>query len=179
MASDSAPTGHSNFVHLRVRSIYSLLEGAIRPKELAEAARRLRMPAVAVTDTNNLFGAYEISGALAAQGIQPILGVTLSLALPADVSAPARQPGAETYPSVVLLVKDAGGYVQLSKLLSSAYIETAPEDAPHATMDRLVRHSRGLILLTGGPEGPVNRLLAAGQPEAAERMLDLLAETFS
>jgi len=178
MASDSAPTGHANFVHLRVRSIYSLLEGAIRPKELAEAARRLRMPAVAVTDTNNLFGAYEISGALAAQGIQPILGVTLSLALPADVSAPARQPGAETYPSVVLLVKDADGYVQLSKLLSSAYIETAPEDAPHATMDRLVRHSRGLILLTGGPEGPVNRLLAAGQPDAAERMLDLLAEAF-
>ncbi|HEX5279326.1 MAG TPA: DNA polymerase III subunit alpha, partial [Micropepsaceae bacterium] len=146
---------------------------------LAETARRLRMPAVAVTDTNNLFGAYEISGALAAQGIQPITGVTLSLASPADVSVPARQTGADmAYPSVALLVKDAEGYVQLSKLVSSAYIETAPEDAPHATMERLIRHSQGLILLTGGPDGPVNRLLATGQPEAAERMLDRLADAF-
>src|SRR5579872_3489501 len=179
MTSDSTPMGYANFVHLRVRSIYSLLEGAIRPKELAEAARRLRMPAVAVTDTNNLFGAYEISGAVAAQGVQPITGVTLSVAFPPELCISARPSAAEAaYPSVALLVKDGDGYVQLSKLVSSAYIETAPEDAPHATMERLVRHSQGLILLTGGPDGPVNRLLAAGQPDAAERMLDLLAEAF-
>ncbi|MDE2475371.1 MAG: DNA polymerase III subunit alpha [Alphaproteobacteria bacterium] len=179
MTSDSAAAGHANFVHLRVRSIYSLLEGAIRPKELAEIARRLRMPAVAVTDSNNLFGAYEISGALAGQGIQPITGVTLSIAFPSDLPAPARKPGAEIiYPSVALLVKDADGYVQLSKLVSSAYVETAPEDAPHATIERLIRHSQGLILLTGGPDGPVNRLLAAGQADAAKRMLDRLTEAF-
>ena len=131
------------------------------------------MPAVAVTDTNNLFGAYEISGALAQQGIQPITGVTLAVAFPDDLSTPVRHaPGEHSYPSVALLVKDADGYVQLSKLISSAYTEVAAEEAPHATLDRLIRYSQGLVLLTGGPDGPVNRMLAAGQPEAAERLLD-------
>src|SRR5712672_2401919 len=77
----SSKAGHANFVHLRVRSIYSLLEGAVRPKELAKLAREMRMPAVAVTDTNNLFGTYEISDALAKSGVQPIVGVTLSVDL--------------------------------------------------------------------------------------------------
>jgi len=67
------------FVHLRLHSAYSLLEGAVRPKELATLCRDLRMPAVAVTDTNNLFGVYEISDALAKNGVQPIVGVTLSV----------------------------------------------------------------------------------------------------
>src|SRR5438270_721219 len=143
---------YAPFVHLRVRSIYSLLQGAIRPQELAEAARKLRMPAVAVTDTNNLFGAYEISAAIAKQGVQPITGVTLSLVLPEDLSAPVRNHATReaAYPTVALLVKDAAGYVQLSKLLSSAYLEAAADEAPHATLERLVRHSSGLILLTGG-----------------------------
>jgi DNA polymerase-3 subunit alpha len=144
---------HAGFVHLRVRSIYSLLEGAIRPKELAETARRLRMPAVAVTDTNNLFGAYEISAALAQQGIQPITGVTLAVALPDDLSTPVRHAqGEHSYPSVALLVKDADGYVQLSKLISSAYTEVAPEEAPHATLDRCLRR---------GNQRPRNACLAA------------------
>ena len=174
-----AQASHAQFVHLRVRSIYSLLEGAIRPKELAEAARRNRMPAVAVTDTNNLFGAYEISGALVELGIQPITGVTLSVSLPEDVALPLRHGQPErSYASVALLVKDAEGYIQLSKLLSGAYIEVAPEDAPHAIFERLARYSNGLILLTGGPQGPINRLLAGGQPEAAERLLERLAECF-
>jgi DNA polymerase III alpha subunit len=56
-----AAKGHADFVHLRVRSVFSLLEGAMQSKEIARLARDMRMPAVAVADTNNLFGAYEIS----------------------------------------------------------------------------------------------------------------------
>src|ERR1700731_3022275 len=119
MARQVAGGGHADFVHLRVRSIYSLLEGAIRPQELAELARKCRMPAVAVTDTNNLFGAYEISGALARQGIQSITGVTLSVEFPENLSTPVRNVSERSYPTVALLVKDAEGYVQLSKLISS------------------------------------------------------------
>src|SRR5206468_7221167 len=130
------------------------------------------MPAVAVTDTNNLFGAFEIAGALAERGVQPITGVTLSISLPGDLALPLRHGQPErSYASVALLVKDPDGYIQLSKLLSGAYIEVAPEDAPHATFERLAQHSKGLILLTGGAQGPINRLLAGGQPEAAERLL--------
>ena len=79
--------GHAQFVHLRVRSIYSLLEGAVRPEELAQLARTMGMPAAAVTDTNNLFGAYEITEALAKAGVQPILGVTLSVRLEEETGA--------------------------------------------------------------------------------------------
>ena len=64
----------AGFVHLRVKSAYSLLEGAVRPKELAKLAREGGMPAVAVTDINNLFGVYEIADTLAKAGIQPIVG---------------------------------------------------------------------------------------------------------
>src|SRR5882757_981106 len=97
----SAKSGHANFVHLRVRSIYSLLEGAVRPKELAKLARQMRMPAVAVTDSNNLFGTYEISDTLAQNGVQPIVGVTLSVDLDA-VASPSPQNHAlapRVYPS--------------------------------------------------------------------------------
>src|SRR5580658_7825255 len=77
----------ASFVHLRVKSAYSLLEGAIRPKELAELARKNAMPAVGITDVNNLFGVYEISEALAAKGVQPIVGCLLSVEL--DETTPA------------------------------------------------------------------------------------------
>src|SRR5262245_10971934 len=100
--------GRANFVHLRVKSPYSLLEGAVRPKELAKLCRDNRMPAVAVTDTNNLFGVYEIADTLAKSGVQPIIGVTLSVDL--DPQPPAHntmQP--RSHPSVVLLVKDDAG----------------------------------------------------------------------
>ena len=77
----------ASFVHLRVKSAYSLLEGAVRPSELAELARDAGTPAVAVTDTNNLFGVYEIADTLAKAGIQPIVGALLSVEF-----APAARP---------------------------------------------------------------------------------------
>ena len=76
--------GRAGFVHLRVKSAYSLLEGALRPEELSELARDGGMPAVAVTDVNNLFGVYEISDYLAKAGVQPIVGCLLSV----DLDAP-------------------------------------------------------------------------------------------
>src|SRR6202000_389112 len=71
----------AGFVHLRVKSAYSLLEGALRPYELAGLARDAGMPAVAVTDVNNLFGVYELSDTLAKAGVQPIVGCLLSVEL--------------------------------------------------------------------------------------------------
>src|SRR5712671_2548311 len=174
----SSKTGHANFVHLRVRSLYSLLEGAVRPKELAKLAREMRMPAVAVTDTNTLFGTYEISDTLAKNGVQPIVGVTLSVDLEPDEAAQTHTPVPRSYPSVALLVKDDQGYVQLSKLLSSAYLDVASGELPHASAEHLAAYAQGLILLTGGPNGPINRFLVDGQPEAARAAVDRLARLF-
>src|SRR5215467_11071739 len=99
----------SGFVHLRVKSAYSLLEGALRPKELAGLARDGGMPALAVTDVNNLFGVYEISDTLAKAGVQPIVGCLLSVELddagPSNAAATRRKP-----PGLPLLVQNEQGY---------------------------------------------------------------------
>jgi DNA polymerase-3 subunit alpha len=168
------------FIHLRVKSAYSLLEGAVRPGELAKLARASQMPAVAVTDTNNLFGVYEIADTLAKDGIQPIVGALLSVELGAVVpGAPGALQSARTKPPhLPLLVQNADGYRNLTKLLSAAYLDAAPGDWPHIKFELLAKHSEGLIALTGGPGGPINALLVDGQKDAASALLDRLAAIF-
>lgn len=166
----------ASFVHLRVKSAYSLLEGAMRPKELAMLAAESGMPAVAVTDSNNLFGVYEIADTVAKAGVQPIVGALLSVEL---VPSPVTQQGSRKKPpNLPLLVQSDVGYRNLTKLLSAAYLEAEPGDWPHVKLAALAEHSEGLIALTGGPGGPVNALLLEGQTDAASALLDRLAEIF-
>src|SRR5690349_12769021 len=165
----------AQFVHLRVKSAYSLLEGAIRPKELVELARSHAMPAVAITDVNNLFGVYEISEALAKAGIQPIVGSLLSV----DLEHQPQTPGTRRKPPALpLLVQNIAGYANLSRLLSAAYLKAEPGEWPHVKEDMLAANGAGLIALTGGPGGPINRLLSEGQIEAARTLLARLAQVF-
>src|ERR1700742_4443498 len=113
----------ASFVHLRVKSAYSLLEGAVRPKELAMLAMEAGMPAVAVTDSNNLFGVYEIADTLAKAGVQPIIGALLSVEL---VTSQVTQQASRKKPHLPLLVQDDVGYRNLTKLLSAAYLKAEP-----------------------------------------------------
>src|SRR6185312_476950 len=166
----------AGFVHLRVKSAYSLLEGAVRPKELAKLARGMDMPAVAVTDTNNLFGVYEIADTLAKDGVQPIVGALLSVELTAQ--APTAQGSRKKPPHLPLLVQNEAGYRNLTKLLSAAYLKAEPGDWPHVKADMLAAHADGLIALTGGPGGPVNALLVEGQQDGADALLERLAAMF-
>ena len=149
----------ASFIHLRVKSAYSLLEGAVRPKELAKLAAESGMPAVAVTDTNNLFGVYEISETLAGAGIQPIVGTLLSVEPGAQASPGQRS---RKPPHLPLLAQDEAGYRNLTKLLSAAYLKAEPGDWPHVKLADLGDHAEGLIALTGGPGGPVNQLILDG-----------------
>jgi DNA polymerase-3 subunit alpha len=167
----------ANFVHLRVKSAYSLLEGAIRPGELAELARDHAMPAVAVTDANNLFGVFEISETLAKRGVQPIVGCLLSVDLD-DKPVAAGMVSRHKPAQLPVLVQNADGYRNLSKLLSGAYLKAAPGDWPCVKTADLAAHSEGLIALTGGPGGPLNSLIANGQPEAADEVFKKLAAIF-
>ncbi len=167
----------ASFVHLRVKSAYSLLEGAIRPRELAALAGKGAMPAVAVADVNNLFGVFEISETLAKAGVQPIVGCQLSVEL--DEAVPvAGMVRQQKPPSIALLVQNDLGYRNLSKVLSAAYLEAKPGDWAHVKADKLAAHAQGLIALTGGPGGPINRLIVEGQPDAAQEALDKLAAIF-
>jgi DNA polymerase-3 subunit alpha len=166
----------ASFVHLRIKSAYSLLEGAVRPKELAELARYAGTPAAAVTDTNNLFGVYEIADTLAKAGVQPIVGAVLSVEFAAR--APHHTGSRKKPPHIALLVQNERGYQNLTKLLSSAYLDVEAGDWAHVNPDKLFAHSNGLIALTGGPGGVINQLLLDGQRAAAESVLDRLATAF-
>ncbi|HKF70161.1 MAG TPA: DNA polymerase III subunit alpha [Stellaceae bacterium] len=172
---------HADFIHLRVHSAYSLSMGAIKTKDLVKLCERHRMPAVAVTDTGNLFGALEFATSAAEAGIQPIIGCELPIRRAGVDEASARigRIGPMSSPdTLVLLVQDSSGYANLSKLVSKAFLESDAGEAPQVDLVALDGMSDGLIALTGGPSGAVGRLLSEGQGEAAEAMLLRLKALF-
>ena len=166
------------FIHLHLHSAYSLLEGALPVKALAKLAASDGQPALAITDRNNLFGALEFSEALAAEGVQPILGCALTVAFP-QASDEAPRPGtrAAHHGSLVLLAKDAAGYSNLMRLSSQAFLD-AGDGAPHVTLAQLEECAGGLIALSGGPDGPADIAFAAGNAPLAESRLSALAAIF-
>ena len=166
----------AEFVHLRVHSAYSLSEGAIRIGDLPDLCARSDMPAVAVTDTNNLFGVLEFSQTMAAKGIQPILGC--QLAFDAGRIEGGREHGSASYPSLVLLVQNEQGYRNLLKLSSAAYLDTPSDQDPHVSLELLEECAEGLICFSGGPLGAVNRLLLASRRSAAADLTRHLAAMF-
>ena len=131
------------------------------------------MPAIAVTDTNSMFSALEFSVTASKAGIQPILGCQIDLAY---VSAqPGEKPKAPA--PLVLLAQSEAGYKNLMKLNSCLYLDKSGQ-LPQITSDELTKYSDGLICLTGGPDGPIGRLLQQGQRPAAETLVDHLATLF-
>ncbi len=167
------PTGP--FVHLHVHSAYSLAEGAIPVTTLRDLCLKNGMPAVAVTDTDNLFGALEVSEILSAAGVQPIIGLQLSIQLEGLASVEVRRARP---PSIVLLAQNEVGYANLMSLSSKAFLRSAREDGPCAELDWLDDNGDGLICLSGGFEGPLDRLFRAERKEEAEAFVVRLARTF-
>ncbi|MBT3991374.1 MAG: DNA polymerase III subunit alpha [Rhodospirillaceae bacterium] len=175
---------HADFVHLRVHSGYSLLEGALKVKDLVKRTKSLDMPAVAITDTGNLFGALEFSNTCAAEGIQPIIGAQL------DVT-PYRLSGEDENrmnsgnasvmqepDQIVLLAQNEAGYRNILKLVSQYHLAPDGDAEPRISVDDLAGHAEGVIAFTGGAKGGVGQLLAEGQNEAAEELLVRLKEIF-
>ncbi|HUB16553.1 MAG TPA: DNA polymerase III subunit alpha [Acetobacteraceae bacterium] len=161
---------HADFVHLRAHSAYSLSEGAIKADKLPALAREAGMPAVAITDSSNLFGALEFSQACTAKGVQPVIGCQLGLTR-TDNPRLTAEP-------IVLLAQDPAGLANLQRLSSRAYLDTDPGLRPQLPFDRIAEHAAGLILLTGGGTGPLARTLSDGQQPEAERWLRQAAEAF-
>ena len=162
-----------SFIHLRVHTEYSLLEGAIPVKKLPELAAKAGMPAVAVTDTNNMFCALEFSEGAVKVGVQPIVGCQVDLQY--LKTEPGKRP--EEPAGIVLLAQSEAGYMNLMKLNSALYVDKGGQ-LPQVTLEELQAHQEGLICLSGGPEGPVGRLLAQGQRPKAEALVRDLAAIF-
>ena len=156
------------FVHLRTHSAYSLLEGALPVKTLAQTALAAQMPALAVTDRNNLFGALEFADTAAGKGIQPIIGATLKI---------RDAEGGEG--DLALLVKDRTGYDNLMALVSAAHLDSDSKLGPGIDEALLLSHAAGLICLTGGPDGAFNKLAAAAKTDALEEKISSYINSFS
>jgi len=164
------------FVHLHVHSSYSLLEGALTIARLAELAKKDRQPALALTDTDNMFGALEFSEKMASAGIQPIVGCALGVDFGDHDNRTAM--GGRDWPRLVLLAARERGYRSLMRLCSRAYLDTAPTEKPHLKLDWLAEETEALIALTGGPGGPLDAAISTGQTVLAQTRCQELQRLF-
>ncbi len=164
------------FVHLHVHSSYSLLEGALPIARLADLAKKDRQPALALTDTDNMFGALEFSEKIASAGIQPIVGCALAVDF-GDQDHRAGGPAA-TWPRLLLLAAREEGYRSLMRLGTRSYLETPESERPHVKLAWLEQEARGLIVLSGGPDGPLDVAIGAGQSALALSRCEALQHLF-
>lgn len=158
-----------SFIHLRLHSAYSLSEGAIKTDKLVSLCKQHEMPAVAITDTNNLFGALEFSETLAENGIQHIIGCQLNIQHPKKIERPT---------SVLLYAKNESGYQNLIHLVSSSYLNSVSDNGSMASLDDLAKYSGDLILATGGVYGSLGAFLLEDDIDAAKEYINFLKTSF-
>ena len=168
---------NAGFVHLHVHSAYSLLKGSIKIQKLGELAKADHQPALALTDTDNMFGALEFSDKMAGYGIQPIIGCELAVDF-GDQDPNARNALAATPSRIVLLAARERGYRSLMRLNSRAFLETPTHQSPHIKFEWLQGEAEDLIALTGGPDGPISLALHADHVALAASRCEALAGLF-
>ena len=160
------------FIHLRLHSSYSLLQGAIRPEELPKLCQKNLMPAVGVTDTGNLFGALEISELLVANGIQPLIGCEFKI-----LQNNINDQNSNYYSDIILLAQNDDGYKNLLKLSSEFFLN---QKSPKLALDlsQLEKYSDDLILLCGGSSGILGANLLSNRKEEAKKNAVYLKKIF-
>ncbi|HRJ74011.1 MAG TPA: PHP domain-containing protein, partial [Terrimicrobiaceae bacterium] len=164
------------FVHLHCHTEYSLLDGAIRAKDLVKKAAGYGMPAVAMTDHGNLFGAVEFYQAAEKAGVRPIVGCEAYVA-PGSMTDRGGSSAKEAAFHLTLLAADAEGYRNLVKLISAAHLEGFYYK-PRIDREVLARHARGLIALSGCVKGEVNSRILAGDSSGALQLAGEYREIF-
>lgn len=167
------------FVHLRVHTAYSLAEGAIMLPQLIHKLHDMGVPAVAVTDSANMFGGKAFSKYAADEGIKPIMGCQFLLRN-ADSDDIMKSKGKEQDPDkIVLLVMNAEGYGNIMKLMKRFYLDNTEKGwVPQLTLENLRDFNAGLIALTGGVDGTIGRLLLENRKAEAEEFTLKLKEIF-
>ncbi|ODN71138.1 DNA polymerase III subunit alpha [Methylobrevis pamukkalensis] len=167
-----------DYVHLRVHSAYSLLEGALPLGKIVDLATKDRQPAVGVIDRGNLFGALEFSEKAAGAGLQPIVGCEIAIDFADEALDPRRPNAGPNLYSLVLIAATARGFDNLVTLVSRSYMETEPGALAHLPFTALEGMTDGIILLTGGPSGPIDRAIVGGHRVLADQRLERLYALF-
>ncbi len=196
MTSGSKRLSEASFIHLHVHTQYSLLQGAIHVEDLLENVKKLGMPAVAITDTNNLFGAIDFYLQAKDQGIKPIIGADVwyleqgyagaqAAAVQAAASGPASQNFRPRFHPLVLIAKNLEGYRNLCKLITEAYRNSPPPAKsqpviPKFLIDRasLDLYGDNLIVLSGGLRGELAYRILSGEEEEAIAILKWFKSRF-
>jgi DNA polymerase-3 subunit alpha len=152
-----------SFIHLRVHTEYSLVDGVVRVKPLMQALTKDNMPAVALTDQSNLFAMVKFTRAALASGIKPVIGVDALVRRGDDQEAPFQ---------MVLLAQNKQGYLNLSGLISRSYLEGQHRGVPIIQAEWIKQNAQGIIALSGGRQGDIGRALMAGQADLAKQRLN-------
>lgn len=156
-------TSQPSFIHLRVHTEYSLVDGVVRVKPLMAALAEDNMPAVALTDQSNLFAMVKFTRAALGAGIKPVIGVDALVRRGDDQEAPFQ---------MVLLAQNKQGYLNLSKLISKSYLEGQHRGVPIIQAEWIEQNAEGIIALSGGRNGDIGRALLAGQSALAKQRLN-------
>lgn len=156
------PPANSQFVHLRNHTQYSLSEGAIKIYELVELAAKNNMPAVAITDSGNLFGILEFSKAASSKGVQPIIGCEVKI------------EGSK----LILYAANQEGFQNLLKLVSHSLLNSSSPHEASLDLVELEQYTKGLLCLTGGIEGEVAKLISKGEIKKAHLLAERLSHMF-
>jgi len=157
------------FIHLRVHSEFSIIDGLVRIPKLVKKAHALNMPAVAVTDFSNLFALVKFYRSAIKQGIKPIIG--------ADVLV--TDPSLQEQFRVVLLCMNNLGYKHLTELLTRAYMEGQHGGLPALERNWIFENNQGLIVLSGGREGDLGKILLKNDQTRAEQCLSAWTHNFA
>ncbi|MDT8440572.1 MAG: DNA polymerase III subunit alpha [Desulfuromonadales bacterium] len=168
---------HANFVHLHLHTQYSLLDGAIRIDDLVKRAQEFRMPALAITDHGNMFGAVEFYSKAWAAGIKPIVGCEVYVAPGSRHDKSGASSSGDASGHLVLLCKNRTGYRNLCRLVSLAY-QDGFYYKPRIDWELLSEHNEGLIALTACLGGEVPSLVGQGRMEQARQRLEQMARVF-
>lgn len=164
------------FIHLNIRSTYSLLEAMPSVKQIAARLKELGMPAGGVTDICNLFGAVEVSKSFPGEGLQPIIGMTVGITRPKERPTDIHTPKPD---AITLLVQNETGWQNLIQISSKAYLETDPAEPTQIPVEELKKYSEGLIALTGDARtGRIARHIREGDLAGAEAHLNEFSEIF-
>jgi DNA polymerase-3 subunit alpha len=165
---------HSGYVPLHLHTHYSLLDGAIRIDDMIEKALEYRLPAIAITDHGNMFGAIEFYRKVSRAGLKPIIGCEVYVAPVSHLKKGSSNGKVDTSFHLILLCRDIHGYQNLTRLVSKAYIDGFYYK-PRIDKDLLSQYSGGLIALSSCLKGEVSSLLHKGMiDEAREAALSYM-----
>src|SRR4051812_47428782 len=164
----------AEFVHLHVHTQFSFLDGALRIEQIAERAKELGMPAVAMTDHGNMFGALQLYKVCKKVGVRPILGCEINVARALEGRERRRIP----VDHLVLLARNEEGYKNLIRIVSLGQIEPASEAAPSVPWETVAAHGKGLVALTGCMGGVVAQQVLEQGEAAGLATLDRLKGAF-